>query len=118
MWGVSLRYDLGGSHPLVGRSAPDFELACGRRLGELLRNGRGLLLDFDACASLQAVAARWSKRITYVASDARDRLGLRAMLVRPDGFVTWATDAAPHLEDAAQAIARWFGEADAAHEGA
>ena len=27
VWGVSLRYDLGGSHPLVGRSVPDFELA-------------------------------------------------------------------------------------------
>ncbi|WP_334262147.1 MULTISPECIES: hypothetical protein [unclassified Bradyrhizobium] len=116
VWGVSLRYDLGGSHPLVGRSAPDFELACGSRLGERLRNGRGLLLDFDACASLQAVAARWSKRITYVASDARDRLGLRGVLVRPDGFVAWAIDAAPDLEDAAQAMARWFGEADAAHE--
>ena len=40
VWGVSLRYDLGGSHPLVGRSAPDFELADGTRLGELLRNGQ------------------------------------------------------------------------------
>ena len=25
VWGVSLQYELGGSHPLVGRSAPDFE---------------------------------------------------------------------------------------------
>jgi 2-polyprenyl-6-methoxyphenol hydroxylase-like FAD-dependent oxidoreductase len=33
VWGVSLRYDLGSSHPLVGRSAPDFELADGTRLG-------------------------------------------------------------------------------------
>ena len=39
VWGVSLRYDLGGGHPLVGRSAPDFELADGTKLGELLRNG-------------------------------------------------------------------------------
>src|SRR5258708_31080267 len=27
VWGVSLRYDLSGSHPLEGRTAPDFELA-------------------------------------------------------------------------------------------
>ena len=40
VWGVSLRYDLGGSHPLVGRSAPDFELADGTKLGELLRHGK------------------------------------------------------------------------------
>ena len=24
LWGVSLHYDLGGGHPLVGYSAPDF----------------------------------------------------------------------------------------------
>src|SRR6202007_855593 len=34
VWGVSLRYDLGGSHPLFGRSAPAFALAGGRTLGE------------------------------------------------------------------------------------
>jgi hypothetical protein len=50
VWGVSLRHDLGGSHPLVGRSAPDFEMVDGTKLGALLENGRGLLLDFDARA--------------------------------------------------------------------
>jgi hypothetical protein len=33
VWGVSLRYDLGGTHPLVGRSAPDFELVDGTKPG-------------------------------------------------------------------------------------
>lgn len=111
VWGVSLRYDLGSSHPLVGRSAPDFDLVDGTRLGTLLRTGRGLLLDFDACASLQALAGRWSGRITYVARDAKDRLGLGAVLVRPDGVVAWAGEAADH-EEAAQAASRWFGEPD------
>src|SRR3569623_3603868 len=37
VWGVSLRYDLGGGHPLVGRSAPDFELGDGTRMSKLLR---------------------------------------------------------------------------------
>ena len=118
VWGVSLRYDLGGRHPLVGRSAPDFELVDGRKLGELLRNGKGLLLDFDARAPLQALASRWSGRITYVASDAKDRLGLSAVLVRPDGFVAWAADAEPNLEEAAQAAARWFGEPKTVRESA
>ena len=95
VWGVSLRYDLGGGHPLVGRSAPDFELADGTKLGELFRNGKGLLLDFDARSPLQALASRWSGRIPYVASDAKDRLGLSAVLVRPDGVVAWAGEAAP-----------------------
>ncbi|WP_095200632.1 FAD-dependent monooxygenase [Mesorhizobium carmichaelinearum] len=111
VWGVSLRHDLGGSHPLVGRSAPDFELADGVRLGERLRNGQGLLLDFDAHPALQALASRWNERISYVAGDARERLGLSAVLVRPDGFVTWAADGEPDLEEAARAASRWFGEA-------
>ncbi|QPC90708.1 FAD-dependent monooxygenase [Mesorhizobium sp. INR15] len=109
VWGVSLRYDLGGSHPLVGRSAPDFELADGTKLGDLLRAGKGLLLDFDARAPVQALATRWSGQIAYVASDATDRLGLSAVLLRPDGVVAWAAETAPDLEDTALAVARWFG---------
>ncbi|QKC82766.1 FAD-dependent monooxygenase [Mesorhizobium sp. NZP2077] len=113
VWGVSLRYDLGGSHPLVGRSAPDFELADGTRLGELLSNGQGLLLDFTARPPLEALASRWNGRIPYVSGNARDRLGLSALLVRPDGVVAWASDADPDLEEAARAASRWFGEPSA-----
>lgn len=110
VWGVSLRYDLGDGHPLVGRSVPDFELRDGTKLGELLRNGKGLLLDFDARAQLRALAARWSRRITYVADDVGDRLGPRAVLVRPDGVAAWAAEADFHDEDVAQAASRWFGD--------
>jgi 2-polyprenyl-6-methoxyphenol hydroxylase-like FAD-dependent oxidoreductase len=110
VWGVSLRYDLGGSHPLVGRSAPDFELADGTKLGELLGEGKGLFLDFDARPPLRALASRWSGRIRYVASDVKDRLGLSAVLLRPDGFVAWAGEAAFDQEEASQAASRWFGE--------
>ena len=116
VWGVSLRYDLGGSHALTGRSAPDFELVDGTKLGELFRNGKGLLLDFDVSAPLEALASRWSGRVTYIAGDAKDRLGLSAVLVRPDGIVAWAGEAAPDLEEAAQAASRWFGEPDGARE--
>jgi 2-polyprenyl-6-methoxyphenol hydroxylase-like FAD-dependent oxidoreductase len=115
VWAVSLRYDLGGSHPLVGRGAPDFELADGTKLGELLRDGKGLLLDFDGSLPLEALASRWSGRITYVASDVKDRLGLSFVLVRPDSVVAWAGEASPDLEEAAQAASRWFGEPDGTH---
>ena len=110
VWGVSLRYDLGGGHPLVGRSVPDVALVDGTRLGERLWDGKGLLLDFDAQAPLRALAGRWRDRITYVACDAEERLGLSALLVRPDGFVAWAAEGAPDPEAAAQAASRWFGE--------
>jgi hypothetical protein len=90
VWGVSLRYDLGGSHPLVGRSAPDFELVDGTKARRTPPERERPVLDFDARAPLQALGSRWSDRITYVAGDAKDRLGLSAVLVRPDGFVAWA----------------------------
>lgn len=113
VWGLSLRYDLGDPHPLVGRSVPDYAFADGRRPAELLRSGRGLLLDFDNRASLKALAHRWTGRINHVASDARDRSGLTALLVRPDGIVAWVSEEAPHHEGAARAAMRWFGDPDA-----
>ena len=94
----------------MGHSAPDLELLGGTKLGELLRTGRGLLLDFDTRAPLQSLASRWSDRITYVASDAKDRLGSSAVLVRPDGFVAWADEADPDRAEAARAASRWFGD--------
>jgi 2-polyprenyl-6-methoxyphenol hydroxylase-like FAD-dependent oxidoreductase len=110
VWGVSLRYDLGGSHPLVGRSVPDFELEDGTKLGALLSSGTGILLDFDSNEPLRFLTDDRSDRIAYVASDAKDRLGLNAVLVRPDGFVAWACEGKPNLNDAAQAASRWFGD--------
>jgi hypothetical protein len=109
VWGVSLRYDLGSGHPLTGRSVPDFELVDGTTVGSLLREGKGLLLDFDPAASLQVLASHWREQVIYVAQDARDRLGLRAVLIRPDGFVAWACEGSPDDEEAAQALSRWFG---------
>lgn len=108
VWGVSLRYDLGEAHPLVGRSCPDFELEDGTRLGALLRAGNGLLLDFGSPPSLEALAGLWGDRVRYVPSVAKDRLGLCALLVRPDGFVAWASDTTPDPEGLSHAAARWF----------
>ncbi len=118
LWGVSLRYDieeegLGETHPLVGRSCPDFELEDGTRVGALLRTGKGLLLDFEGSPSSSALDGRWGDRVKLVASEVKDRLGLRAVLVRPDGFVAWASDEGKGSDDErlARAIARWFGNA-------
>jgi hypothetical protein len=109
VWGSSQRYDLDDQHPLVGRSSPDFALRDGRRIGSLLRAGQGLLLDFDQQAPLRALDGRWGERVQYVSSDVEDRLGLRALLVRPDGVVAWASDAAPKPDEVTRAAARWFG---------
>lgn len=108
VWGVSLRYDLGDGHALVGRSCPDFELEDGTRLGELLRDGAGVLLDLGERASLQALDGCWGPRVKYVRGTAKERLGATAVLVRPDGFVAWASDASPDVEEVKRAAARWF----------
>ncbi len=114
VWGVGLRYPLEEGHPLVGRSIPDFELLDGSRTNERLRTGRGLLLDFDMNPSLQALAVHWHGRIDYVAGPAKEQMRLKAVLVRPDGVVGWACEAAPDFAEIAEAAARWFGEPEGA----
>ena len=114
VWGVSSRYDLGDGHPLVGRSVPDFEFSDGSRVGTLLRDGKALLLDFGPYAPLQALAGCWKGRINYVAGDAKDRPGLSAVFVRPDGIVAWVSEGAPAAEEAARVASRWLGEPNAA----
>ncbi|MEV8518881.1 FAD-dependent monooxygenase [Dyella marensis] len=109
VWGVSLRHDLGNGHPLAGRSVPDFELVDGTRLGEHLKAGKGLILDFDASTPLRTLANRWGDRVAYIASAATDMLGLSAVLIRPDGVVAWTAEGNPNSGEAAQAASRWFG---------
>jgi hypothetical protein len=81
LWGVSLRYDLGGAHPLVGRSVPDFALASGTRTGQLLRGGGGLLLDFapGAAAGVREALAG-TDRLRF--ERCRESFRLNAVLVR------------------------------------
>lgn len=109
VWGMSLRHGLAGAHPLVGRSVPDFELADGRTVGHLLRDGKGLLLDFKRQASLHALMRGWRGRLDHLAGEAKDTLGLDAVLVRPDGVVAWASEREPDATALVEAVSRWFG---------
>ncbi|GLK66460.1 FAD-dependent monooxygenase [Hansschlegelia plantiphila] len=110
VWGVDIRYDLGESHPLVGRSAPNFELSDGGRVNQHLRRGAGLLIDSGADPALRAFAARWGDRISYVAAAKTEPLGVKAALVRPDGVTAWACDEVDDLTGLAQIAMRWFGQ--------
>ncbi|WP_186181457.1 FAD-dependent monooxygenase [Burkholderia gladioli] len=110
VWGLSLRYPLGDGHPLMGCSLPEFELVDGTLAGSLLRDGKGLFLDFERDPQRLTDVRRWQGRVACVASEARDSLGLRAVLVRPDGFVAWATDSSSNAAGLSQALGQWFGE--------
>ncbi|WP_145981310.1 hypothetical protein [Pseudonocardia sp. HH130629-09] len=88
-----------GEHPLVGRPAPDVDLGPAR-LHELLRAGRGVLVDPRDHYGEQE--RRWSGRIRRAGRGA----DTDALLVRPDGHVCWAGD--PSTLDVA--LGRWFGE--------
>ncbi|MEU1387317.1 MULTISPECIES: hypothetical protein [unclassified Nonomuraea] len=107
--GSSIRYDLGGDHPLTGRNAPDLRLGDGTRLGDLMRDGRGVALDLSIDRRLREPATGWESRFRYAAGPARDDLGAAAVLVRPDGVVAWAGDPVPDREGFERAASRWFG---------
>ncbi|HBS54947.1 MAG TPA: FAD-dependent oxidoreductase, partial [Stenotrophomonas sp.] len=108
VWGVSQQVQLGGSHPLVGRSTPDFVSADGLRMAELLRAGRGVFWVFDPGSPLRGALDAWQPQIHYIVQKPEEDMGLAALLVRPDGIVAWAAGTCDAMEDVPDAAARWF----------
>ena len=68
VWCVDAHYDLDGNHPLAGHSVPNFEFEDGAKIGEFMRDGRGLLLDFAKNASLETLAREYGDQIKYVSA--------------------------------------------------
>lgn len=107
--GLFEHYDLDGGHPIVGTTAPEFRMADGTRLGELIREGRGIVLDFSDRQTLRDNVKGWEGRIDYLTGAVRNDLGLHALLIPPDGVVAWATAGAPDTDTFVQSATRWFG---------
>jgi len=100
--GIGIRYDFGAGHELVGRRLRDVPLKRGR-LYDLMRRGRGLLLDQTGRLSAEG----WADRVDHVV-DVSEELDVPAVLLRPDGHVAWAGDVQQDLDTHLQ---RWFGAA-------
>ncbi|MFE5588316.1 rifampin monooxygenase [Kitasatospora sp. NPDC056531] len=98
-----VRYELGEGHELLGRRLRDVRLKQGR-LYELMRGGRGLLLDRTGG---RLAVPGWADRVDHVV-DATEELDVPAVLLRPDGYVAWVGEDRKSLLDA---LPRWFGAA-------
>jgi len=108
VWGIFTHYDLGGEHPLVGHSVPNFEFENGTRIGELMHDGQGILLDFEKNTSLKTLAGEYGDQLKYISGRAKEQLGLRTVLIRPDGIISWASDNDPDCSELRMAAARWI----------
>jgi 2-polyprenyl-6-methoxyphenol hydroxylase-like FAD-dependent oxidoreductase len=102
MAGVDVRYPTTCTHPLAGRWLPDLVLHNGSRVDELLRSGRPLLLDLGGAND----AEEWADRVDVVTATADTDLA--AALVRPDGYVAWASDGP--ADGLREALTAWFGQ--------
>jgi hypothetical protein len=108
VWGVLKQYNLGGDHPLVSHSVPNFEFEHGATIGELMHDGQGILLDFDRNASLKSWASEIGDRVKYVSGRAKEQLGLSAALIRPDGIIAWASHNDPDCSELQKAAVPWL----------
>jgi hypothetical protein len=106
--GADVRYAVGDDHPLSGWPVPDLTLDDGRRVAELLHDGRPVLLDLGA--GFADTARGWTDRVDTVTAGIADRPA-GALLIRPDGYVAWAADEFGSARQAAlrAALQRWFG---------
>lgn len=108
IWGIHTHYDIGNGHPLAGYSVPNFELEDGTTIGEHMRDGKGILLDFNNDASLRYLANEYSDEVKYTPGPAKDKFGLSVVLVRPDGIIAWASEEMLNPEELKETLARWF----------
>jgi 2-polyprenyl-6-methoxyphenol hydroxylase-like FAD-dependent oxidoreductase len=109
------------AHPLAGHWVPDFAVANGdgtRRIAELARDGRPLLVDLTEGGLVAAALADVADRLTVAVGRPVGDVAATAVLVRPDGYVAWATsesgsDGAPDTAELRDVLVRWFGIAAA-----
>lgn len=110
--GIALGYPRSsGQHPLTGQRAPDVRLRpdghAPARLYEALRDGRFVLLTRG---ERHLPDPAWTDRVVPVTKDGA--MPASAVLVRPDGYVAWASDetTAPMLDSAVRdALTQWCG---------
>jgi 2-polyprenyl-6-methoxyphenol hydroxylase-like FAD-dependent oxidoreductase len=122
MSGLDIHYDLGEGHPLLGRRMPDLDLVTANgplRVFTLLHDARPVLLNLGEPGGFDITP--WADRVQpidakYVGAWELPALGEvtapTAVLIRPDGYVTWVGDLTQL--GLADALTTWFGPPTAA----
>jgi hypothetical protein len=101
------------AHALTGHWVPDFSVAnvAGTmRVAELARTGRPLILDLTDGGEVAAALADVAGELTVAVGRPVGDVPATAVLVRPDGYVAWASSAArPEIDGLRGVLAQWFG---------
>jgi 2-polyprenyl-6-methoxyphenol hydroxylase-like FAD-dependent oxidoreductase len=117
MSGLSIRYELGEGHPLLGRRMPDLDLLTNDgplRVFALLHKARPVLLSFGEPGDFDI--ASWANRVELIEAKYAGMWELpelghviapTAVLIRPDGYAAWVgIESQQGLVDA---LTTWFG---------
>ncbi|MDX3071389.1 FAD-dependent monooxygenase [Streptomyces sp. NPDC088354] len=89
MSGIDIAYRApAGAHPLTGKRAPDALLTDGRRLYEVLRGRRFVLVTPADAALFAAVGEGWADAVECVSPAGPTST---SVLVRPDAYIAWAS---------------------------
>lgn len=114
--GADNRYELGSAHPLVGYWVPEFTVTSSvgaQRIAELARDGRPLLVDLTDGGVVAEAFAEIQDGLNVAAGSPSGQVAATALLVRPDGYVAWASSHnqpdADEIRELRSALTRWFG---------
>ena len=119
---VGICYEMGTEpgeqQPLLGRWAPNLTLHVNDRtihLADLMRSGRGALIDLTGKSTLHETVSGWTDRVELTVALCYERpLVADAMLVRPDGYVAWVLKSGGADGESGTtlraALKKWFGD--------
>jgi hypothetical protein len=115
--GADNRYAMGtDTHPLAGYWVPDFAVAnagATQRVAELARSGRPVLVDLTDDGTVAAAMTDIADQLTIGTGAPVGEIAATAVLVRPDGYVAWASSQArpdpDELRQLRSVLAQWFG---------
>jgi len=108
--GLAVRYPAAGqvAGQVAGQRVPDLDLrgAPAATIFGLLHSAKFLLLNLGSAAAAPAgFADRLDVVTAELATDRPEWAGIRAVLIRPDGYVAWASE-----DDDVPRLAAWLGD--------